>query len=160
MAANRSLKNVEMKIVRIKPVVFGLNNLFRTKNIIQGINTPTIPMLNTFAPSAIMPPSANRNACRTKIIDIDIRPANGPKMSPIVAPPRRCAVVPPITGIFINIAVKKSAVSRPIMGTCCSVSLIFLKEIAQNTMVIRKAGIAIIGGRKPSGMCMFLNLQE
>jgi hypothetical protein len=51
-------------------------------------------------------------------------------------------------------------VSRPIRGTCCSESLIFLKEMAQNTRVIMKAGTAIMGKISPSGMCIFLSLQR
>jgi hypothetical protein len=52
-------------------------------------------------------------------------------------------------------AAKKRAVSKPIIGTCCSVSLTFLKEITQHMIVIMKAGMAIVNGRKPSCMCMF-----
>jgi hypothetical protein len=73
----------------------------------------------------------------------------------MTAPPRRCALVGPMRGIFMNMAAKKKAVSRPIMGTCCSTSLIFLKEIIQNTRVMMKAGIAIMGKISPSGMCIF-----
>jgi len=63
-------------------------------------------------------------------------------------------VVPPITGKSMNMAAKKRAVSRPIMGTCCSVSLIFLKEMIQNMIDIIRAGIAIVRGKRPSCMCM------
>lgn len=38
-------------------------------------------------------------------------------------------------------AAKKRAVNRPIMGTCWSVILIFLKEIAQKMIVIMNAGM-------------------
>ncbi len=59
----------------------------------QGTNTPIMPMFRTLAPSVVIPPSPKRNACKTIIMVRDMQPANGPKMSPMAPPPRRCAVV-------------------------------------------------------------------
>jgi len=161
IAASTLLNSAQVKIIAYKLMpILGLNSLFSTKKMMQGINTPIMPMFRTFAPSAIRPPSPNSSACRTRIIDIDIRPANGPKIRPIAAPPKMCAVVPPIMGMFMNMAAKKRAVSRPIMGTCFSDSLIFLNEIIQNTMVIIKAGMAKDRGMNPSGRCIVSNLQQ
>ena len=56
-------------------------------------------------------------------------------------------------------AAKKRAVSKPIIGTCCSESLIFLKEIAQKMAVIMKAAADTVNVRYPSGMCV-LNLPQ
>ena len=118
IAASKSPKNAEMKMVayNLGPI-FGLNNLVRTIKMMHGINTPIMPIFRMLAPSAMSPPSAKKKACITNMMDMEIKPANGPKMSPITAPPRRCAVVGPIRGMFIIIAAKKNAVSRPIMGT-------------------------------------------
>jgi len=90
IAAKRLPEKAEMKIVayRLRPI-FGLSSLFRAMNMIQGMNTPIIPRFRTFAPSAMRPPSPKRNACRTKIIDTEIKPAKGPKIRPMAAPPRR-----------------------------------------------------------------------
>ncbi len=72
-------------------------------------------------------------------------PAKGPRIKPMEAPPSRWAVVPPTTGQFIIIAAKKSAVSRPIIGTCFSVSFTFLRHIAQNIIVMINAGMKTVG---------------
>jgi len=161
MAGVRQPRNVEIKIVAYNLVpILGLNSLFSAVNVMHGMNTPIMPMFKTLTPSAKSPPSPNSNACRTRIMDMEINPANGPNMSPMTAPPRRCAVVGPIMGKFIIMAAKKSAVSSPIMGTCCSVSLIFLNEIIQNMIVIMKAAIVIVGESSPSGICMFSHFQE
>jgi hypothetical protein len=40
------------------------------------------------------------------------------------------------------------------MGTCCSVSLIFLIDMAMKIIAIMNAGIITEVVRKPSGMCV------
>lgn len=156
MAAVKSPKKAETNIMPYKLLpILGLKNLFRVINRMQGIKTPSMPMFKTLAPSTMMPPSAKRRACRVKMIDMEIRPAKGPKIRPMTAPPRRCTVTPPNTGMFRDMAAKKSAVSSPIMGTCCSVSLIFLDAIIQNMRVIMSAGTAIVSVSCPSCRCIF-----
>lgn len=98
-AASKSPIKAETKTSpSIVPLDFGLNALFIAKNNATGMKTPIIPMFSTLAPRAVIPPSPNKNACRTIIMVIDMQPAKGPRISPIAAAPSKCAVVPKKTG--------------------------------------------------------------
>ena len=74
-------------------------------------------MLNTFAPSASTPPSANRKHCTINTVVSTTMAALGPSKAATSTPPTRCPDVPPATGKLTICAANRNAAASPSNGT-------------------------------------------
>ena len=74
-------------------------------------------MFSTFAPSAVIPPSANTNACATSTTESTSPASHGPSRIAASAAPRKWPLVPPATGKLSICAANTNAAVTPSSGT-------------------------------------------
>ena len=119
-------------------------------------------MLRMLAPSAVIPPSANTNACATSTTDIARQAIHGPSRIAASAAPRKCPLVPPATGKLSICTAKMNAAVTPSSGTRRSSSSTLAR--LSPTPTAAAAGIAHATAtsvdRNPSGMCMLAPLRS
>src|SRR4051794_32566174 len=114
------------------------------------------PMLKMFAPSAVMPPSANTNDCVTSTTDITRHATHGPSRIAASAAPRKCPLVPPATGKLSIWTANTNAAVTPRSGTRRSSSSRLARRSPYPTapMAGTAQAAATSGLRNPTGMCM------
>ena len=91
---------------------------------------PSTPMLSTFAPSALMPPSANANAWTAITTAMTRQASQGPSSTAARVAPRKWPLVPPAIGKLSIWAAKMNAASTPSSGTRASSSSTFATRSA------------------------------
>ena len=124
--------------------------------IAQPPTPPTMPMLKMFAPSAVMPPSANIRHCTISTDAMTITETLGPSSAATSTPPTRWPEVPPATGKLIICAANTNAAASPSSGTRCGGRCWRACRSATPTPAAPNTPVAtaVFTSRNPSGMCM------
>src|SRR3954469_7386751 len=118
-------------------------------------SAPMTPMLRTFAPSAVTPPSANTNDCTTSTTDMTTQASHGPSRIAASAAPRKWPLVPPATGKLSICTANTNAAVTPSSGTRRSSRsrLARRRPYATAATAGTAHAAATSGARNPSGMC-------
>ena len=121
----------------------------------KATSEPTIAMLKQFAPRAVMPPSAKKNAWMTSAVDTARIAADGPSTMAASATPVACPVVPPGSGTLNIITTNENAAKSEMRGTrrVCNVRFRRRSATHQNGAAPAYSAAHVLGLRYPSGMC-------
>src|SRR3990172_1327056 len=112
-------------------------------------------MLTMLSPRALRPPSANTRAWTTRTTVMTSRPAAGPTSTAANTPPRRCPLIPAITGKLTICAANTKAAARAASGTWRSVRTSRVRRTATPKPPTATAPnpAEVVTLMTPSGMC-------